>query len=478
MHGSRNSIIDIRETPKTPPALLIATLVVLAVGCVEEEEQESIDHSAGNQIDARRVNDADSPAAGVDWAEAEAEPDPEADQELDVIRVKDDRERRRMAEYIDGLHDHDAVVRTVVTDEGDTIDCVERDAQPAMRRRDLALADHEIELAPRSWPTRDADPAIASAGEPGDEPATQVDPVCPEGSVPIVRLTMDSLLRFETLEDFHAKYPSHLDRSGEALGEPEPPRIGASATHQYAHAYRWVANMGAESNLNLWNPYTQRASEFSLSQIWVTRGAGGSLETVEAGWQKYRDLYGDWNARLFIYFTPDNYGPGGCYNLSCGGFVQVSNSVVIGGAYSSYSTTNGSQYSAKLFLFKDGTTGHWWLKHNDTWVGYYPRELFDSNGLRDSAALIDFGGEIIDTPGDGVHTSTDMGGGAFAYLGWANAAYQRNIRYVDLGNVWREATGLTASHTDYWCYDIRLYAGGNWMNYFYFGGSGYNTECQ
>jgi hypothetical protein len=138
-----------------------------------------------------------------------------------------------------------------------------------------------------------------------------------------------------------------------------------------------------------------------------------------------------------------------------------------------------NQYSAKLFWFKDGTNGNWWLKYGDAWVGYYPRALFDANGLRDNAAKIDFGGEIIDTQGDGYHTHTDMGSGNFASLGWQQSAYQRNLRYVDTNSVWQQATGLTASYTDYWCYDILLNnSAGSWKTYFYFGGSGYNTYCQ
>src|SRR5437867_2347837 len=94
--------------------------------------------------------------------------------------------------------------------------------------------------------------------------------------------------------------------------------------------------------------------------IWVLRGSGSSLETVEAGWQKYPDLYGDWNARLFIYFTPDDYGRGGCYNLTCGAFVQTNSSIYIGGRFSAYSVMGGTQSIVKIGWFKDGTSGNWW----------------------------------------------------------------------------------------------------------------------
>jgi len=199
---------------------------------------------------------------------------------------------------------------------------------------------------------------------------------------------------------------------------------------------------------------------------------------VETGWQVYRDLYGDWRAHLFIYFTPDNYGSGGCYNLSCRGFVQVNNTVYIGDGFTVYSSDGGPQYWIKLLWYKDGTEGHWWLRYGDTWVGYYPRTLFDDNGLRNEADRIDFGGEIVNTRTDNRHTRTDMGSGNWPYQGYGYAAYQRGLRYVDTSNFYQRATGLNRSVTNRMCYDLDLLSSsGSWEEYFYFGGSGLNTSC-
>lgn len=308
---------------------------------------------------------------------------------------------------------------------------------------------------------------------------------CPVDSVPIRRFTLEDLKRFNTMDDFWNRLPKSVrDAAGEIPtegGDIEPPTNGPTALHQYAHAARSVSNWGAESILNIWRPYTERSNEFSLSQIWVVRGSGSNRETVEAGWQKYRDLYGDWNSRLFIYFTPDNYADGGdgCYNLSCGAFVQVNSSVYIGGAFSNYSSHGGPQYTMKLLWYKDGTNGHWWLRYGDTWVGYYPRSLFDGNGLRDRASRVDFGGEVINRDVGSRHTRTDMGSGYMPGYGWRWAAYQRAVRYVDTSNYYRQASGLTSSRSDTDCYDITQHSStGSWERYFYFGGWGYNNRCE
>jgi len=399
------------------------------------------------------------------------------------VRVINAQERQRMADYLAHHVDPRDIVASFTTAAGDEVDCVDLYAQPALRRR--GMEQHVIEFAPKTFPGGAHSDAVVAV------PQTRGDSIeqCPEGAVPIRRLTMNILERFRTLADFRKKVPSHLgqahdfqlDHTDDAQLPADgilPPRTGATSLHQYAHAYQSVANWGAESVFNLWSPYTERSDEFSLSQMWVVRGSGADRETVEAGWQQYKDLYGDWNARLFIYFTPDNYGSGGCYNLTCSAFVQTNNTVYIGGNFSQYSQLGGAQWEMKLLWYKDGINGHWWLRFGDTWVGYYPRTLFDVNGLRDEAAEIDFGGEIVDKRTDGRHTQTDMGSGYWPYQGFGYAAYQRSLKYVDTSNFYRDAS-LTATRDDRECYDIDLYYSADaWGWYFYFGGSGYNTNCQ
>ena len=397
----------------------------------------------------------------------------------DTDRVVNDQERRKMEKYLAEFVRKEDIVRSLKLPSGEIIDCVDIYKQPAMRH--LGMEKHELQLKPSGDPSdrsaemeiepvREEDPRLKSKKGPQiiKQEYLLAQEQCPEKSVPIRRLTMDILKNFQTLEQFRKKNPPHLVD-------------GPTNLHQYAHAYRSGDNWGAQSLLNVWSPYTERADEFSLSQIWVVRGSGDDRETVEAGWQKYRDLYGDYRPRLFIYFTPDNYGDGGCYNLTCDAFVQVSNSVYIGGGFTNISQHPhpSTAWEFALRWQKDGTTGHWWLKYGDTWVGYYPRSLFDSNGLRDKAAKVDFGGEIIDEQPNGRHTKTDMGSGHFPNDGFGYAAYHRQIRYITTSNVWGTHPSLTDTRTDSDCYDISVSnSSGSWERYFYFGGPGYNNHCQ
>lgn len=415
-------------------------------------------------------------------------------EEQDVMpeTIASGAEIERMQSFVDAHRVRIGIVQTLVMPEGDVVDCVELQKQPSLQRAEMR--GHRVRLQPSSMPAAE-DVATATAASADARPlgvaAFQsygtATPYCPAASVPILRLTLERVARFATLADFLQKVPLDLGSGSDLFvrdigtAEHDAPRLGPTDRHQYAAARRNVANWGAESVLNVWRPYNEVSKEFSLSQIWVARGAGDNLETVEAGWQKYKKKYGNWNSRLFIYFTPDNYKKDGdgCYNLDCGKFVQVDNSVYIGGAFDKYSTKGGDQRTIKLLWYKDGTRGDWWLRYSDKWVGYYPRELFDGNGLRDQGDRVTFGGEITDYRTDGRHTRTDMGSGRWPYEGFRWAAYQRSVRYVDTNNFYRQATGLGKIVTDRECYDIELGSStGAWEQHFYFGGSGYNKNCE
>ena len=395
----------------------------------------------------------------------------ETNKPVEIDRVKNPQERERMEAYVKKLQSEKKVIKSFTSPSGDTIDCVDLFTQPALNRP--GMEKHKIQFAPSNLPSQ-LKTKVQETQDKIQIPSQLymlTGDSCPKKSVPMRRITMETLKHFKTLDDFFKKKFVDIEKPFGGGGS-------TTSTHEYAHAARTVNNWGTESILNIWKPFVDETNEFSLSQMWVVRGSGSNRETVEAGWQKYYDLYGDWRSRLFIYFTPDNYGNGGCYNLSCGAFVQIDNSVYIGGGFTNYSSAGGPQYAFKLMLYKDFTNGHWWLKYGDTWVGYWPRNLFDSNGLRDRGDRIDFGGEIVNTSPGGAHTHTDMGSGYWPYQGYGYAAYQRALRYIDTSNYYQRATGLNASRTDRDCYDIEMHSSsGSWGEYFYFGGSGHNSNC-
>ncbi|KAL0389811.1 UNVERIFIED_CONTAM: hypothetical protein Scaly_0338200 [Sesamum calycinum] len=153
----------------------------------------------------------------------------------------------------------------------------------------------------------------------------------------------------------------------------------------------------------------------------------------ESGHQVSPDLYGDNNTRLFTYWTSDAYQATGCYNLLCSGFIQVNSEIAMGASISPVSAFRNSQYDISILIWKDPKEGHWWMQFgNDYVLGYWPSFLFSYLG--ESASMIEWGGEVVNSEADGKHTSTEMGSGRFPEEGFGKSSYFRNIQVVDSSN--------------------------------------------
>ncbi|XP_072993779.1 protein neprosin-like [Typha latifolia] len=357
-------------------------------------------------------------------------------------------------------------VKSVESPDGDIIDCIPVDKQPAFDNP--LLKNHNIQMAPSTMPTYTGGNYTYNT-----ESVRQVwndAGSCPDGTVPIRRTTIEDVLRAGSLSQFGKKKLNYISRTV----------TGPTTGHEYAIAHPTQPQSsiyGTMATFNVWDPYIEVDNEFSLSQLWITAGSyqDMDLNTIEAGWQVYPMLYGDRSARLFIYWTRDAYQTTGCYNLLCSGFVQTDTSVVIAGALSPVSTYGGTQYEITLLIWKDPSTGNWWMRYQNINVGYWPANLFTR--LSTYATTAEWGGEIVNTSPNGVHTSTDMGSGHFPPEGFGKASYIRNLQNVDSTNTLYSVQSITtyADHPN--CYDAKSYKDTNWGVYFYFGGSGKNSLC-
>ena len=290
---------------------------------------------------------------------------------------------------------------------------------------------------------------------------------CRPGLMPLARITLTELSRFPTLVSFFAKGdPREEFAPGRTEPHPIPPD---DASHYYARGVQFVDNLGADAWLNVWSP-TVSDHQMSLSQLWVVGSTGESKQTIEAGWQVYPDKWGGSNAALFIYYTTKGYTSGsGCYNVDCSGFVQVANNVYLGGGFDHYSATGATQWGFELQYKRDPRNGNWWLFYRGpgAWipVGYYPHALFGAGQLANNAEKVAYGGEDSGKP-----TALQMGSGAFAATGFANAAYQHTAFYIDT-KVVSQWAALSAEVTDTSCYTADIGASsGPWGVFLFFGG--------
>jgi hypothetical protein len=299
--------------------------------------------------------------------------------------------------------------------------------------------------------------------------------VGPPGTVPVLRKPIDQIRPVGDLQDYLAK-GSRRKR----FTPPDDPGLAsapaAASVHKYAHAFQAVTNFGTEGTINTWRPFVQWSNEFSLGQLWLVRGSGIGLQTCEVGAQTYYDLYGDWNPHLFIFYTTNNYTQSGDnlggYNTDVAGWVQHS-TLVYPGIRLAESVQGGDQYDLTLKVTL--SMGNWWVRVGNEWMGYYPNGLYNDAGLRNQAASVDWGGEIVDdTANHPEPTATWMGSGHFPYEGWQHAAYMRNLMYQsDAAGTMLPFQGYP-SVTNPAAYQIATDFSGTttWGSNFYWGGAG------
>lgn len=393
----------------------------------------------------------------------------------------------QMREHILNLYEGVAVSHSFVLD-GDHFDCVPEMQQPGVRLRGVK----SIASPPPASVFPKATNLSVSDSELGQKPITipsQLSPdklvdefgnsrVCEDGTIPMRRVTLEETSRFGTLKNYFEKGP---DGAGQARlpGKVVPP---SAVAHKYSYTYQYVNNLGDTTTLNQWSPYvnTQLGEIFSLSQSW-TIAYTPLLQTAEVGWQNYPAFYGGENSRLFIYWTADGYNHTGCYNLSCGAFVQYSggNGWYLGAGFSNYSSWGGAQYEFRaMYYFYQG---NWWLGLGNvngiSWVGYYPGSLYHGGAMTTNSQLLEFGSESV-----GSNPWPPEGSGGWSGYGYRYAAYQRELWYYANPSYAADWDSLTAAQPSSNCYTISgPYWGGwnppsnDWGVYFYEGGpGGYN----
>ena len=433
-------------------------------------------------------------------AQTTPEISPELIQEYDVAKVQmpgfqveSIQEFSRMKQYRQEMMDDGVTVHQFTLADGSDCRCIDVYTQSALDA--AGISPEELTFEPVGAPPAQNSVSVPSDPElkpfpmesilDGSKDAAGRVRKCPRGSFPKLIPSLVQLCQFKRLEDRFRKYPGDF-KPVTLLDKQSPPNPSSQAavSHVYAVAQSLQDNTGVGADLNLWSPFVEeKDDEFSLCQIWESRGNGNDQQTTEAGWQVYRTLYHDDLAHFFIYYTTNNYGQDGdnrgCYNLDCAGFVQTSSDVTIGAGFNTYSTDGGTQYYIGVEYFREPGTGHWWLRFNGSeWVGYYPGTLFDSAGLGPKGASIDFGGEVIDDNVNG-KTATDMGSGKFPTSGFGYAAFASNLHYYNLASVSQKATGLSKIVSDSSLYDMKLYSStdASWNEYFYFGGPGANRTA-
>jgi hypothetical protein len=384
-------------------------------------------------------------------------------------RVRDPAAFEEQRKHILSLYQGVAAAHSFVDSGGQIFDCI-----PVRQQRSLRGSNEEVAQPPilpkgvQAQATQDIVPLLhplrlGRFDRYGNEMA------CPPGTVPIRRVTLEEVTRFETLGHYQRKRGAPRLRRLAAAIAPEAEGAEEAQPHEYAYCSQSVANLGGHSFLNVWAPPIAVNQIFSLSQHWYSATGSAGTQTAECGWQVYPQLYGHSKPVLFSYWTADGYENTGSYSATSGDFVQVGTTCPLGIALDDFSSTDGTQ--AEIELAYHLADGKWWLFVNGTdqqhAVGYYPGALYQGGPMANAASSIEYGGET-----DGRGSYPPMGSGAFASAGYGKAAYQRNIYYFSVVTGGPSAAALAPIQQWPSSYTIDVKSTPEWGEYFYFGGPG------
>ncbi|KAF8035087.1 hypothetical protein BT93_C1192 [Corymbia citriodora subsp. variegata] len=294
-------------------------------------------------------------------------------------------------------------IKTFVTKEGETIDCIDINKQPSLDHP--LLKNHKVQRRPSSHiissptysPTSKS--VIFGLREP-----------CPLGTVPIPRVRKEDLIRAKSIiNDF-----SLVGMNGEYPGHHLVFVLVNDLDTKY----------GAEAHLSCYN-LTVPQDQFSVHKLSIENGPDAHLSTIHAGWGVHPTLNGDGLTRLITFWTGDSFR-NGCFNTQCRGFVQTHSEVTTNYPLSPTSTYGGDTYELVVRVEQDNRSRNWWLVvRHDIAIGYWPSELFAN--LADGAKRVSWGGEGFS---GNAGTCPPMGSGHMPDGYYNHAAYFGQINYM------------------------------------------------
>ncbi|KAI6679970.1 hypothetical protein NL676_033851 [Syzygium grande] len=375
-----------------------------------------------------------------------------------VARASTSRSRKTMEVEgkINWLKRH--AIKSIESEDGDIIDCIDIYKQPAFR--DPALRNHTIQMAPSD------NPSIMATGMPeaftksdtgssmfGTSQLWQKWGSCPKWTIPIRRIQKNDMAKVSWQVDYGRK-KAQKSHQGTEMDENKIQNLLQSNHSMAILITEGYSYTGAKGDIKVFNPHVEYDDEWTTSQIALKSAVLQDYECVESGWAVNPGLYGDRKTRFFVYWTcktnivssasvyqADSGKKTGCFDLTCPGFVQTSSEIALGAAIHPISTTDGLPYQITLYLFK-------------------------------------WGGEVYSSRigGFSPHTSTQMGSGQFPILE-ESSGYVKRIRVRDNSMILNFPEQIDHYTDEFRCHDVRYL--GDYIEdpEFYFGGPGRNELC-
>ncbi|XP_018728634.2 uncharacterized protein LOC104446011 [Eucalyptus grandis] len=271
-------------------------------------------------------------------------------------------------------------VKTIQTEYGDMYDCVDFYEQPAFDHPLLKNHSFHFGMRPSFHPERRTDQETWSAS--GIRSATIKRLDCPTGTVPIRRTSKEELIAAKMQVKVHAR-------------RSDPNTVEEHGLH--------IAIVRTEfGSLKKYNGGGMFSS-VEVPKAWGAQYSAGQMKIenipdfIQAGWMVNPSLYSDNLTRGFIF---QKMGKSSCFNVHCPGFILVRSDHPVDAIFEAHSHTGGPVYTYNYFIYRDPTSGVWWLElgEDSIVVGFWPRKIFSSPGLQDLATYLEWGGQTYSPP--------------------------------------------------------------------------------
>ncbi|TVU18181.1 hypothetical protein EJB05_34260, partial [Eragrostis curvula] len=225
---------------------------------------------------------------------------------------------------------------------------------------------------------------------------------------------------------------------------------------------------GAEATLDVYG-LALGLNQSSQAGIWIANKGDGqpsSMNGIQIGWHISPGVYNDSQTHFFVDWTSAGADKH-CLNMLCPGFKKTSSIITPGDVISPVSATNGNKQYVTLKLFKDKSTGDWYVHYGFNGdakpVGFLPKSFLP--GMIDKPVEINFGGLVYHSK---PQTSPPMGNGYLPTSG-AAATFSSLKLISEDGNGHPVTTNLPIRMTRPSCYPM------SWMDAkggFSYGGPG------
>jgi hypothetical protein len=260
---------------------------------------------------------------------------------------------------------------------------------------------------PSASPSEDTTTSDDTTTEPTAEPTTE-----PTATVEATEDATESPETTATTEAADTTAPEPTASDSPSAPEPSGASFNEKVSYLYNVGSQQAETDGFYTNVYVGKPTLGTTDYHSLGELALQSADGRQI--VEIGWNVDRVVNGDDDPHLFIFHWV-NRNPA-CYN-GCG-FVQYSKNIKPGDTLAADTVKKfGIQYF----------NGAWWVAFDSEWVGYFPEQLWNDEGVKFSrSGLIQVFGEVAassPTP------CTEMGTGDRAST--TTSAYMSTVSFLN-----------------------------------------------